>query len=45
MANAKMLPSGSWICRAYSHTEIVDGKKKAVIKDLLPLQKNRLNIW
>lgn len=30
MAKAKKLPSGSWSCLAYSHTETVDGKKKRV---------------
>lgn len=28
MAKAKKLPSGSWTCQVYSHTEIVDGKEK-----------------
>ena len=30
MATAKKLPSGSWSCLAYSHTEIVNGKKKRI---------------
>ncbi|MCQ4936735.1 site-specific integrase [Anaerotignum propionicum] len=30
MATAKKLPSGSWTCRVYSHTETVDGKEKSV---------------
>ncbi|MFV0314922.1 MAG: tyrosine-type recombinase/integrase [Anaerotignum sp.] len=28
MATAKKLPSGSWSCQVYSHTEMVDGKEK-----------------
>lgn len=30
MAKAKKLPSGSWSCLAYSHTETVNGKKKRI---------------
>lgn len=30
MANAKKLPSGSWTCRVYSHTEYIDGKEKLI---------------
>ncbi len=30
MAKAKKLPSGSWSCLAYSHTELVDGKKRRI---------------
>ena len=30
MAKAKKLPSGSWSCLAYSHTELIDGKKKRI---------------
>lgn len=30
MAKAKKLPSGSWSCLAYSHTEIVNGKEKRI---------------
>lgn len=32
MPKAKKLPSGSWSCRVYSHTETVDGKEKAIYK-------------
>ena len=28
MPKAEKLPSGSWRCRVYTHTDIVDGKKK-----------------
>lgn len=30
MAKAKKLPSGSWSCQAFSHTEFVNGKKKNI---------------
>ena len=39
MAKAKKLPSGMWRVQLYSHTELVDGKKKKVYKSFTAANK------